>query len=122
MIKKFLTAFIVLYMGTSLAFATSIPEIPKPDYLPGPESDETTDSSGIRDFFLNETIPQAINLGIGLLAIAAFIGILVGSIQMLTAFGNEEKIKKAKTVFTYSILGFVIIALLMASCSALSCW
>ncbi len=109
MIKKFLTAFIVLYMGTSLAFATSIPEIPKPDYLPGPESDETTDSSGIRDFFLNETIPQAINLGIGLLAIAAFIGILVGSIQMLTAFGNEEKIKKAKTVFTYSILGFVII-------------
>lgn len=111
MIKKLFTAFIALYMGTSLAFATSVPEIPKPDYLPGPESEDTTDSSGIRDYFLNETIPQAINIGIGLLGIAAFIGLLIGSIQMLTAFGNEEKLNKAKTIFRYSILGFVIIIL-----------
>lgn len=111
MIKKFLAAFIALYMGTSLAFATSVPEIPKPDYLPGPDPEETSDSSGLRDYFLNESIPQIVDIGIGLIAIGAFIGILVGSIQMLTAWGNEEKLNKAKTVFRYSILGFVIVML-----------
>jgi Type IV secretion system pilin len=82
------------------------PEIPNPDYLP------TIDTNGsgedTQNFILNRTIPQAINLLIGILGMATFMGILIASIQMLTAYGNEDKLNRAKTNLRYGIFGFIL--------------
>lgn len=85
------------------------PDIPKPDFLPGPNTGDTAASA--RDYLLNKSIPKAINIGTGILGIGAFIAILVAAIQMLTAYGNDEKITRAKNNLQYSIMGFVFIIL-----------
>lgn len=82
--------------------------IPKPDFLPGPD-ENITDGKERREYVLNVTIPRAVNIAIGLLGIVAFIGILFSAMTMLTAYGNEDKINRAKTGLRYSIQGFLLI-------------
>ena len=88
-------------------------DIPKPDYLPGP-SETVQTGEDTHDYVLNTTIPRLINMAIGLLGIAAFIGILISAITMLTAYGNEDKTTKAKTSLLYSFMGFGIVVLAYA--------
>lgn len=97
----------------SAALLATSYDIPKPDYLPGP-SDTVQTGEDTHDYVLNVTVPRLINMAIGLLGIAAFIGILISSITMLTAFGNEDKITKAKTSLLYSFMGFGIVVLAYA--------
>ncbi len=85
------------------------PSIPVPDFLPAP--DVGTTGSGTQDYILNTTIPRAINIGIAILSITAFIAILVSAIQMLTAYGNDEKLTKAKDNLRYSLLGLLVVIL-----------
>lgn len=82
------------------------PGIPVPDFLPAP--DTGGDGYDTQNYLLNETIPRAINIVIGILGIATFIGILVASIEMLTAYGNEDKVNRAKTNLRYGIFGFLL--------------
>lgn len=97
---------------------TTLPTVPKPDFLPGPE-EATSEAGGdaIQEYVLNQGIPDAINIGFGIIGIGAFIGVLVGAINILTAFGNDDKITKAKTIVRYSILGLVIVMLSYAMVS-----
>ena len=88
-------------------------DIPKPEYLPGP-SETVQTGTDTHDYILNTTVPRVINMAIGLLGIAAFIGILISSITMLTAYGNEDKTTKAKTSLLYSFMGFGIVILAYA--------
>ena len=81
--------------------------IPKPDYLPGIQSG-LDPGSQTQDFFLSNTIPRILNVGTGILGIAAFLGILFSAFTMLTAYGNEDKVNRGKTTLQYSIIGFVI--------------
>ncbi len=97
----------LLLLGLSAPVLAS--SIPKPEFLPGPEED--VEASETQDYVLNVTIPRVINIGIGVLGIAAFIGILFSAIQMLTAYGNEDKLNKAKTNLRYALIGFVVIIL-----------
>ncbi|MFA4815045.1 MAG: pilin [Candidatus Gracilibacteria bacterium] len=85
------------------------PTIPVPDFLPAPDVGER--GYDTQNYILNETIPRAINIVIGILGIATFLGILFSSVQMLTAYGNEDKVKRAKTNLYYGIFGFVIVIL-----------
>jgi len=85
------------------------PTIPVPDFLPAPDVGSTGGET--QNFILNETIPRAINIGIGILSITAFIGILISAIQMLTAYGNDEKLNRAKTNLRYSLIGLVLVML-----------
>ncbi len=48
------------------------------------------------------------NIVLGILGIGAFIGILFAAFNMLTAYGNEEKVNKGKTILTYSLIGFAV--------------
>ncbi|MEK9159413.1 MAG: hypothetical protein AAB383_01650 [Patescibacteria group bacterium] len=82
------------------------PVIPLPSFLPSPDVGER--GYDTQNYLLNETIPRGINIVIGLFGIATFIGILVASIQMLTAYGNEDKINRAKTSLRYGIIGFLL--------------
>lgn len=82
------------------------PEIPLPDFLPGPDIGE--DGGDTQNYILNESIPRALNIFLAMLGIAAFVGILIGAIQMLTAYGNEEKVNRGKTNLRYALLGFAL--------------
>lgn len=114
MIKKiliFLTILallstMLLPLLTGMAQATDIPSIPQADFLPGPTQGRS--GSIVQDYVLNKGIPKAMNIGIGLLGIAAFLGLLVSAIQMLTAYGKEDQINRAKTNIRYSLLGFLL--------------
>jgi len=108
--RKLILSFLlgILMLPALTAPITSAYEIVKPDYLPG--ADETVEADGnTQDYVLNTTIPRAINIGIGLLGLAAFIGILIAAITLLTAYGNEEKINRAKINLQYSIIGFIVV-------------
>src|SRR3989338_347446 len=85
------------------------PPLPVPDFLPDPDVGSTGGET--QNYILNETIPRAINIGIGILSITAFIGILISAIQMLTAYGNDEKLNRAKTNLRYSLIGLVLVML-----------
>jgi hypothetical protein len=82
-------------------------DIPKPDFLPGP-SDTIDPGSNAHEYVLNKTIPRVMNIVLGILGIGAFIGILFAAFNMLTAYGNEEKVNKGKTILTYSLIGFAV--------------
>lgn len=123
----FLLALSLLGLGASPAFAThdgsegvhtedaspegqvTQPTIPVPDFLPAPDVGER--GYDTQNYILNETIPRVINIVIGLMGIATFLGILFGAIQMLTAYGNEDKVNRAKTNLRYGIFGFVVVIL-----------
>lgn len=93
------------------------PEIPQPDFLPGPDIGE--DGGDTQNYILNESIPRALNIFLAMLGIAAFIGILIGAIQMLTAYGNEEKVNRGKTNLRYALLGFAVAILSYAIVSVI---
>ncbi len=101
-----LLSTMLLPLLTGLAQATDIPVIPQPEFMPGPT--QTTTGSGVQDYLLATGIPKAINIGIGLLGLAAFAGILISAIQMLTAYGKEDQLNRAKTNLRYGLLGFLI--------------
>jgi hypothetical protein len=82
------------------------PDIPVPDFLPTPNTGGSGDDT--QNYILNKTIPQAINLVIGILGIATFAGILFASLQFLTAYGDDTKLTRAKTNLRYGIFGFLI--------------
>lgn len=60
---------------------------------------------------LTKLIGQVINWGLGLLGSVFLILIIVGGFIWMTAAGNDEKIKKAKTIITAAIAGIVIVFL-----------
>lgn len=103
----FLLALFVLPLLAAPVYAQSIP---KPDYLPGPE-EEVVSGYETQQYFLNTTIPRALNIGIGLLGLTAFLAIVIAAVQMLMAYGNEDKINRAKRNLKYSVYGFVVVIL-----------
>jgi len=104
--------FASIILGSILMFSLALTayaiEIPKPDYLPGPSEDVTSGFES-QSYILNTTIPTAINISIGILGLAAFLGMVISSVQFLTAYGNEDKINRAKTNLRYSVFGFLLI-------------
>lgn len=110
LILLFVTFITLLNLTASLAFA-EVPTIPKPSFLPGPNESTTASASDTRDYYLNTSIPKIINTIIGIIGIGAFIGLIVGAINMLTSYGDTEKIKKGKDIIRYSLVGFVIVIL-----------
>lgn len=91
----------------SEATEVAAPVIFQPEFLPGPTSGTT--GGILQDYVLSTAVPKAINIGIGLLAITAFLGILISAIQLLTAYGDENKVGRGKTNLRYSILGLIIV-------------
>jgi amino acid transporter len=62
---------------------------------------------GTRD--LRETIASIINVAMGLLGIVAVLIILLGGFKWMTAMGNDENIKKAKSLIIAGVIGLIII-------------
>lgn len=89
--------------------ALSISILPEPPPCPeaqGPSwaCAETDDIAKIIEYIIKELITP-------LAGGVAMIFLIWGSIQYLTAYGNEEKAKRAKTTIIWAIVGIVVIIL-----------
>jgi len=57
-----------------------------------------------------DTIVRIVQYVLGFVGVILFVMIIYGGILYMTAAGNEEQAKKAKSVLTYAIIGIVIVA------------
>jgi len=109
------TMLLPLVAGLADASSVAVPTIPQPEFLPGPTQDTT--GSGVQDYALSTAIPKALNIGLGILGIGAFVGLLIAAIRMLTAYGDETKITTAKNAVRYILTGFLFSILAYAMVS-----
>ena len=84
-----------------------------------PSGDTTTGSgdyglssvpSDIPQGEIADTIVRVVQYVLGFVGIILFVMIIYGGILYMTAAGNEEQAKKAKSVLTYAIIGIIIVA------------
>ena len=83
-----------------------------------PHSPQRVKSEG--QFIGEEFLPSLTQTIIALAGGFAFLFIIIGGIQILTAYGNEEKIGNAKKTITYAIVGLLIAILSYAIVSIIS--
>jgi Zn-dependent protease with chaperone function len=55
-------------------------------------------------------IKYAISVLLALAGVVAMVYIIIGGYRYMTAMGNEEQIKTAKTTMIWAVLGFIIVA------------
>ncbi len=84
-----------------------LPIIPAPELLPAPK--QTGNAADVQNYLLGTTIPKAINMGTGLLALSTFISFVIAAVHMLTALGDESQYERAKNNVKYSITGFLFV-------------
>ena len=118
-----LTAFIMLIMS-NVCLADKPPIIPagaleteKHLLIPNPGK-----TSGVpeENFFRNVFLPDLTRTVITLAGGLAFLFIIVGGIQILTAYGNDEQVTAGKKTITYAIVGLVIAILSYAIVAIIS--
>lgn len=85
---------------------TVAPSIPKISTLPGPTPE--TELKDVNKYLNFNLLPNIARVVTGLAATASVIFIIFGSIQFLTAYGNEEKLGNAKKTVTFAIIGLFI--------------
>ena len=92
-----------------------LPELPKPDNLPGP-TDSTDENSpqDVQDYVLNNLIPMASQRIVTIIAFLAIVSLIFAGFKYYTAFGDEGKADEAKKLVQYSILGLVIALMSLA--------
>ncbi len=96
----------LLFLSAFTAFAQ--PKIPQIDVLPGPDPSEVENVTGMGDYLILTFLPR-----IGLTVIMLCVGggvlfLVIGAVQMMTAYGNEEKLGNAKKTMIFSIVGLFI--------------
>lgn len=81
--------------------------IPKPSNLPGPSVGQQKNET-VKNILVEKVLPR---FAVGTISLAgglAVVFVLIGSVRMITAYGEEESIDKAKKQVTYGLVGFVI--------------
>jgi hypothetical protein len=95
---------------------TIIPEGTK-EALQIPKSPSGTEESL---YFRGGYLPEMTKIVIQGAGVAAVLFIIIGGIQILTAYGNDEAIGKAKKTIEYAIIGLLIAILSYAIVSIIS--
>jgi cytochrome bd-type quinol oxidase subunit 2 len=101
MTKKILATFGALTLFVDRAFAQGA------GFFGQDAGGITTSAKGT----LGQNITTIINYFLGLLGLIAVAFLIYAGVLMVTAGGNEEQVKKAKKIITYSVIGIVIILL-----------
>jgi hypothetical protein len=58
---------------------------------------------------LSDLIIKYVNFALPYLTLAAFVGFVVAGFFYVTAYGNEEQIKKAKNILIWSVVGLLLV-------------
>lgn len=69
---------------------------------------------------VEDFIPQFIRLLFRFVSLAVFISFVVSGIMFVMAFGNEERITKAKSMLYWSLMGFAFVTLAFAIIKAIT--
>lgn len=85
---------------------TKPPKIPKIETLPGPN--ENMNLSETSNYLTSSLLPNVARTVTGLAATLSVIFIIVGAIQLLTAYGNDEQLGNAKKTITFALVGLII--------------
>ncbi len=98
---------------------------PPPIIPPGVESEaliipHADDPENQGAYFQGTYLPALTSVIIGMAGGLAFLFIVIGGIQLLTAYGDEEKITSAKKTITYAIVGLLVAILSYAIVSIIS--
>lgn len=112
--KSFCIKLAVLITGLSLFTSTALAAPPTPrDLLPTRFTPAGTSKINLVNQLpkgtWQEIIGSVINLVLAISGSLAFISFTVGGVMMLTAQGVEDKIRKGKSIFTWSLIALVII-------------
>ena len=99
-------------LSINIAFAVRAPIVPLDadnkttlsDQLILPHSNSTTPEGDIG----GRLLPTITTIVIGAAGGAAVLFIIIGAIQMLTAYGNDEKISQGKKTITFAIVGLLV--------------
>ncbi|MBT3230704.1 hypothetical protein HN358_02895 [Candidatus Uhrbacteria bacterium] len=96
-------------LGT-MTFATNVPvahaqQLDTSDFF----DDDFSDSSGLGQANLKETIGNLIRVFLGFLGIIAVVMVLLGGFKWMTASGNEDKVSEAKRLLIAGVIGLAII-------------
>lgn len=104
--------------ATSEEKGGTIPKIPRPELLPGPNENQTQEE--VQKYFREEAIPSFINGFLGLVAGFSLLALIVSGIRFIVAYGEEEAITAAKKTATWSLIGFGITLLAFAIVSIIN--
>jgi hypothetical protein len=104
-----------MVLGVNVVFAARAPIIPLDadnkttlsDQLILPHSDSSTTGSAEGDVG-GRLLPTITTIVISASGGAAVLFTIIGAIQMLTAYGNDEKITQGKKTITFAIVGLII--------------
>ena len=132
MLKKLLVSFIVLLTLVQIPLALAEEQLAKrPPIIPPGAIDEKGEglllphipetAEGKEEIFITETLlPNMTKSFIAFAGAAALLFLIIGAIQLLTAYGSDEKIATGKKTITYAIVGLVIALLSYAIVSIIS--
>ena len=111
-----------LLVGANLAFADEM-TYKQPPIIPTGTYVETTAGSKISTLKLpgagidqgkalaNNVLPNVTKTVIAITGGLALLFLIISGIQLLTAFGNEERVTSAKKTLAYSLIGLLIATL-----------
>jgi hypothetical protein len=85
---------------------TCPPQIPVIDTLPGPAGNQPV--SYASQYVQESLLPRIALIVVKLAITGSVIFLIVGAIQLLTAYGNQEKIDPAKKTLIFALIGLVI--------------
>ena len=114
----FLTGILFINSQLGLAQSTPAPIIPEgvDENLLLPHTSGDNEESTLTQ----ELLPGITRTVIAAAGALALLFVIIGGIQMLTAYGNDEKITQAKKTMTYALLGLLIAILSYAVVSIIS--
>jgi hypothetical protein len=120
--KIWLTAISILY-GIQPVFAQQSSN--RPPIVPAGTTEQlyipTTPSGQVEENFIGgNLLPSVTKTVIAAAGATAILFIIVGGIQILTAYGVDEKINKGKKTITFAIVGLLIAILSYAIVSIIS--
>jgi FtsH-binding integral membrane protein len=124
MLKKIIHSTIIAYVW--LAFLPLALAQTRPPIIPTQETIEQLmiprSPVGVAEetYFGGTFLPTLTRTIIAMAGVTAVLFIIIGGVQILTAYGNDEKIGKAKKTITFAIIGLLIAILSYAIVSIIS--
>ena len=112
--KKYLGYVLGGFMALALAAPALMVSAPvhaqlDEGYFGGSDATDFAGTAGLGTGDLPATIASIIRVAMGFLGIVAVVIILYGGFMWMTAAGNDDKVKKAKSIMIAGVIGLVII-------------
>lgn len=93
----------------------TLPELPKPDLLPGPnDPNDSNSADNVQDYVTNRLLPAASARLVTIIAFLSILSLIYAGTKYYTSFGDDGQADEAKKIIQYSILGLVVALMSLA--------